>query len=77
MVLDKFKYDDPDTNMGLVVSPMMNYKYRDETSIKLCVFPCFEEVNTHKPVFFTCDGKAYNISVNKITSCFVVNFSYI
>ncbi|KAK9759167.1 Phosphoinositide 3-kinase family, accessory domain (PIK domain) [Popillia japonica] len=31
-VRSQFKYNDPNTNMGLVVSPMMTYQYRDVTT---------------------------------------------
>ncbi|KAI4457618.1 phosphatidylinositol kinase [Holotrichia oblita] len=54
-VRSQFKYNDPNTNMGLVVSPMMTYQYRDGTSIKLCVFPHFDGADPKKPISFTCD----------------------
>lgn len=60
-----FKYDDPDTNMGLVVSPMMSYKYREDTSIKLCVFPHFNGADSSKPITFTCDGKVLSFFIKK------------
>lgn len=50
-----FKFDSPNTNMGLVVSPMMEYQYRDGTSIKLSVYPHFEGADTQRPFSFTCD----------------------
>lgn len=55
-----FKFDDPDTNMGLIVSPMMNYNYREGTSIKLCVFPHFNGADSTKAITFTCDGILQN-----------------
>lgn len=55
--LDQFHYDDPDTNMGLVVSPLMTHQYREGTSIKVCIFPQYEGADSTKPVSFTCDGK--------------------
>ncbi|XP_076252250.1 phosphatidylinositol-4-phosphate 3-kinase catalytic subunit Pi3K68D isoform X2 [Rhynchophorus ferrugineus] len=54
-VRNNYKYNDPDTNMGLVVSPMVNYKYNDGLSIKLSVHPDFEGADFNKPVSFTCD----------------------
>lgn len=56
---NRFRWDDPDTNMGLVVSPMMNYHYREGTSIKLTVYPHYEGADQNKPVNFTCDGKSF------------------
>lgn len=52
----QYNYNDPDTNMGLVISPMVNYEYKEGTSIKLCVYPDFEGADIGKPVNFTCDG---------------------
>lgn len=52
----RFHYRDPDTNMGLVISPMVKYKYKDGTSIKLCVHPDYIGADFNKPVTFTCDG---------------------
>lgn len=42
--------------MGLVISPMVKYRYRDGTSIKLCVHPDYESADFNKPISFTCDG---------------------
>lgn len=53
----RFHYRDPDTNMGLVISPMVKYKYKEGTSIKLCVHPDYVGADFNKPVTFTCDGK--------------------
>lgn len=47
--------------MGLVVSPMMNYQYREGTSIKLVVFPHYEGADENKPITFTCDGMDFFI----------------
>lgn len=58
-ITGKFHYRDPDTNMGLVVSPMVRYKYKDETSIKLCVHPDYEGADFNKPISFTCDGELF------------------
>ncbi|XP_071051233.1 phosphatidylinositol 4-phosphate 3-kinase C2 domain-containing subunit beta [Onthophagus taurus] len=58
MVLDvrkQFRYNDPNTNMGLVVSPMVAYKYKDATSIKLIVYPHFDGSDPTQPMSFTCD----------------------
>ncbi|XP_030748867.1 phosphatidylinositol 4-phosphate 3-kinase C2 domain-containing subunit alpha isoform X3 [Sitophilus oryzae] len=54
-VRNSYKYNDPDSNMGLVISPMVNYKYNDGLSIKLKVHPDFEGADFNKPVTFTCD----------------------
>ncbi|KAF5287684.1 hypothetical protein FQA39_LY15784 [Lamprigera yunnana] len=54
-VRNKFRYDDPDTNMGLVISPLMTHRYREETSIKVCVYPHYNGADFSKPVSFTCD----------------------
>lgn len=42
--------------MGLVISPMVKYKYKEGTSIKLCVHPDYEDADFNKPISFTCDG---------------------
>lgn len=55
--LEQYRYNDPDTNMGLVISPMVNYQYNDGLSIKLQVHPDFEGADFNKPISFTCDGK--------------------
>ncbi|XP_060523562.1 phosphatidylinositol 4-phosphate 3-kinase C2 domain-containing subunit alpha isoform X2 [Cylas formicarius] len=54
-VRNNYKYNDPDTNMGLVISPMVNFKYNDGLSIKLRVHPDFEGAEFNKPISFTCD----------------------
>ncbi|CAG9769508.1 unnamed protein product [Ceutorhynchus assimilis] len=54
-VRNNYKYNDPDSNMGLVISPMVNYKYNDGLSIKLRVHPDFEGAEFDKAVTFTCD----------------------
>ncbi|KAJ8935975.1 hypothetical protein NQ314_012542 [Rhamnusium bicolor] len=54
-VRKQYRYNDPDTNMGLVISPMVNYKYNDGLSIKLQVHPDFEGSDFSKPISFTCD----------------------
>ncbi|XP_050296018.1 phosphatidylinositol 4-phosphate 3-kinase C2 domain-containing subunit alpha [Anthonomus grandis grandis] len=54
-VRNKYKYNDPDTNMGLVISPMVSYKYNEGLSIKLRVHPDFEGAEFDKPITFTCD----------------------
>lgn len=70
-VRGKYRYNDPDTNMGLVISPMVDYEYKDGTSIKLCVYPDFEGADITKPINFTCDGNfffkfySYTVSKNK------------
>lgn len=43
---------------------MVHYKYKDGTSIKLCVHPDYEGADFNKPVSFTCDGEFY-IRFNK------------
>lgn len=55
-VRNKYHYKDVDTNMGLVISPMVNYEYREGISIKLCVYPDFDGADISKPINFTCDG---------------------
>lgn len=54
-VRNSYKYNDPDSNMGLVISPLVNYKYNDGLSIKLRVHPKFEGADFEKAVTFTCD----------------------
>lgn len=51
--------------MGLVISPMVRYRYKDGTSIKLCVHPDYEGADFNKPISFTCDGKFINIDLKK------------
>lgn len=53
---EQYKYNDPDTNMGLVISPMVTYQYSDGLSIKLQVHPDFEGADFNQPISFTCDG---------------------
>lgn len=55
-ILESFNYRDPDTNMGLVLSPMIKYRYKEGTSIKLCVHPDYKGADFNKPHSFTCDG---------------------
>lgn len=52
---NQFKYNDPDTNMGFVISPMLTHTYHEETSIKLAVYPQFEGADSTKPCNLTCD----------------------
>nr|XP_023021080.1 phosphatidylinositol 4-phosphate 3-kinase C2 domain-containing subunit beta [Leptinotarsa decemlineata] len=63
-IITCFRYNDPDTNMGLVISPMVNYKYSEGLSIKLQVHPNFEGANFNQPISFTCD---VNSSVEHVT----------
>ncbi|XP_044261895.1 phosphatidylinositol 4-phosphate 3-kinase C2 domain-containing subunit alpha [Tribolium madens] len=63
-VRGKYRFNDPDTNMGLVISPMVDYEYKDGTSIKLCVYPDFEGADINKPINFTCD---VNCSIEHVT----------
>jgi phosphatidylinositol-4-phosphate 3-kinase len=63
-IRNQYHYNHPDTNMGLVISPMVNYPYREGTSIKLCVYPDFEGADITKPVNFTCD---VNCSIEHVT----------
>lgn len=60
----QYKYNDPDTNMGLVISPMVNYQYSHGLSIKLQVHPDFEGADFNQPISFTCD---VNSSVEHVT----------
>ncbi|XP_028129846.1 phosphatidylinositol 4-phosphate 3-kinase C2 domain-containing subunit alpha isoform X1 [Diabrotica virgifera virgifera] len=60
----QYKYNDPDTNMGLVISPMVNYDYSDGLSIKLQVHPDFEGADFNQAISFTCD---VNSSVEHVT----------
>ena len=59
MILDEFPYNDPTTNAGYVISPMIENMYPDGTSIKLVIHPQLTE--DHKDpvpsITFTCDGK--------------------
>lgn len=52
---NQFKYNDPDTNMGFVISPMITHTYHEATSIKLAVYPQFEGADSTKPSYLTCD----------------------
>nr|CAH7729175.1 unnamed protein product [Callosobruchus chinensis] len=63
-VRKQYRYNDPDTNMGLVVSPMVNFRYNEGLSIKLQVHPDFEGADFNKPISFTCD---VNSSVEHVT----------
>lgn len=54
--LEQYRYNDPDTNMGLVISPMVNYQYIEGLSIKLKVHPDFQGADFNTPISFTCDG---------------------
>lgn len=60
IVSDKYRYNDPDTNMGFVISPMVNYQYIDGTSIKICIHPDFDGADFDKPFIFTCDGQYFS-----------------
>lgn len=58
---DNFLYNDPETNPGVVISPMISNLYRSGTSIKLVVnfikgVPDAAGTGT-RTVSFTCDGK--------------------
>ncbi|XP_064214165.1 phosphatidylinositol 4-phosphate 3-kinase C2 domain-containing subunit alpha isoform X1 [Tribolium castaneum] len=63
-VRGKYRFNDIDTNMGLVISPMVDYQYKEGTSIKLCVYPDFEGADITKPINFTCD---VNCSIEHVT----------
>ncbi|CAG9823212.1 unnamed protein product [Phaedon cochleariae] len=63
-VRKQYRYNDPDTNMGLVISPMVNYQYTDGLSIKLQVHPDIEGADFSQPISFTCD---VNSSVEHVT----------
>lgn len=55
----RFLYNDPETNPGVIISPMISNLYRSDTSIKLVVYPTKGERNLEnppKPISFTCDG---------------------
>ncbi|XP_048517557.1 phosphatidylinositol 4-phosphate 3-kinase C2 domain-containing subunit alpha isoform X3 [Dendroctonus ponderosae] len=69
-VRNSYKYNDPDTNMGLVISPLVNYKYHEGLSIKLRVHPDFEGADFNKPVTFTCD---VTTSIEHVTMQLVCN----
>nr|CAI5868864.1 unnamed protein product [Callosobruchus analis] len=62
--IEQYRYNDPDTNMGLVISPMVNFRYNEGLSIKLQVHPDFEGADFNKPISFTCD---VNSSVEHVT----------
>lgn len=57
----KFKYDDSETNSGMVISPRMQSSYKEKTSIKICVYPQMEisgkSENANSPIIFTSDGE--------------------
>lgn len=58
----EFPFNDPTTNVGYVVSPMMESSYAENTSLKLIVY--YQRLNLEQQgtpsVSFTCDGN--NIS---------------
>lgn len=55
--------------MGLIVSPLMNYRYREGTSIKLCIYPQYEgAADASKPISFTCDGALFNSYLKDLLS---------
>ncbi|KAK9879212.1 hypothetical protein WA026_004058 [Henosepilachna vigintioctopunctata] len=54
-VRNRYRYNEPDTNMGFVISPMVNYQYKEGTSIKLSIHPDFDGADFDKPFIFTSD----------------------
>jgi hypothetical protein len=54
LLAEEFPHTDSYTNVGLVVSPMIDSSCGEGTSIKLMV----HSKNEENPVVFTCDGKA-------------------
>lgn len=47
----------------MVISPRMQSQYKEETSIKLCIYPRLEPEHSDAsppPVIFTCDGTIHN-----------------
>lgn len=53
----KFKYDDLDTNLGLVVSPKIASLYPDCTSVKLSVQYGTKSSRKGQTVMMTCNGE--------------------
>lgn len=58
-MLGEFPFNDPNTNIGYVISPIMKNLYPDGTSVKLVVHP--QLINSDKDpalsISFTCNGK--------------------
>ncbi|XP_076663810.1 phosphatidylinositol-4-phosphate 3-kinase catalytic subunit Pi3K68D isoform X1 [Andrena cerasifolii] len=55
-VRSDFPFNDPGTNMGHVISPMMENLYPEGTSIKLVVHPQLMDSDENSPsITFTCD----------------------
>lgn len=58
----EFPFNDPSTNIGHVISPMMESLYPEGTSIKLVVHPQLMDSDENTPsISFTCDGKFTHI----------------
>lgn len=53
-----YPFNDPSTNIGHVISPMIENLYPEGTSIKLVVHPQLsdEVVDSVPSISFTCDG---------------------
>lgn len=55
-IRSEYPFNDPSTNIGHVISPMMENLYPDGTSIKLVVYPQLSGYNESVPsITFTCD----------------------
>ena len=67
-----FPHTDPYTNVGLVVSPIIDSSCGVGTSIKLIV----HSKNEESPVTFTCDGKAVFDNDNQVVSYISINVKY-
>lgn len=69
-ILGEFPFNNPSTNIGYVVSPIMENLYPDGTSIKLVVHPHL--LNNDKDpipsITFTCNGK---LKKNLLKFCFL------
>lgn len=70
LCLGEFPFNDPSTNIGHIISPMMENLYPEGTSIKLVVHPQLTDSDESTPsISFTCDGehsqKIFNITFTK------------
>ena len=64
----EFPHTDPYTNVGLVVSPIIDSSCGEGTSIKLIV----HSKNEESPITFTCDGKDVFDNGNQVASYILI-----
>lgn len=66
-VRNKFICNDIETNSGMVISSRMRSQYKEDTSIKLCIYPQLDNSDSTEPnqppVIFTCDGKTHCLTL--------------